>query len=41
MKYLHEQKRDDRLFEHEEERLTNMKILLKRVLENTQVFDTR
>ncbi|CAF0785720.1 unnamed protein product [Rotaria sordida] len=45
VKYLHEvlleQINHDCLFNQEQERLLNMKILLKRVLENIQVFDTR
>jgi hypothetical protein len=45
IKYFHEffleQQKDDCHFEQEQQRLLNMKLLLKRVLENTQLFDTR
>ncbi len=45
IKYFHEffleQQKDDCHFEQEQQRLLNMKLLLKHVLENTQVFDTR
>ncbi len=41
MKYFLEQEKDNDRFEQEQERLLNMRNLLKRVLENTQVFDTR
>jgi len=36
-----EQSNIDSLFDHEQERLSNMNLLLKRLLENTQTFDTR
>lgn len=38
-KYFMEQQNEDCYFE--QERLTTMKSLLKRVLDNVQVFDTR
>ncbi len=41
MKYFLEQEKDNDRFEQEQERLLNMRNLLKRLLENTQVFDTR
>jgi hypothetical protein len=36
-----ERQNDQCSFEKEQERLSNMKTLLKHVLENTQIFDTR
>lgn len=45
VKYLRntvfEQENHDTGFNQEQNRLENMNILLKRVLDNTQVFDTR
>ncbi len=41
VKHFLEQEKDNDRFEQEQERLLNMRNLLKRVLENTQVFDTR
>jgi hypothetical protein len=41
VKYFLEQEKDNDRFEQEQERLLNMRNLLKRLLENTQVFDTR